>query len=70
MASTHTLQDTPGAFLQNSTRRIRILFKRVKYCIIMQDKGQGGEEFTILLFLAHNIILQEISRKLTLQAVP
>ena len=32
-ASTHTLQDISGAFLQNSTRRIRILSKRVKYCI-------------------------------------
>ena len=30
----------PGAFLQNSTRRNRILFKRVKYCIIIQYKGQ------------------------------
>ena len=27
-ASTETLQDTPGAFLQNSTRRIRILFQK------------------------------------------
>ena len=32
-ASTQSLQKLPGAFLQNSTRRNRILSKRVKYCI-------------------------------------
>ena len=32
-ASTHTLQSIPSAFLQNSTRRNRILSKRFKYYI-------------------------------------
>ena len=32
-ASAHTLQDTPGTFLQNSTRRNRILSNRFKYYI-------------------------------------
>ena len=35
-ASMQPLQDTLGAFLQNSTRRNRILSKRVKYCMSMQ----------------------------------
>ena len=32
-ASTQPPQEFPGAFLQNSTRRNRIHFKRVKYCV-------------------------------------
>ena len=35
-ASTQSLQKLPGAFLQNSTRRNRILSKRIKYCMSMQ----------------------------------
>ena len=55
-ASTETLQDTPGTFLQNSTRRIRILSKRAKYCIIYAILRSVCSK---LLILALRIILQE-----------